>query len=193
MEIVRRHFDTDTRRQQPQRTGQRFENRDWIFRLAPAPRVNSIDQRVFQKLRPFAVARQHGDRPWIGGDQEALEFLVALGVGSSQPVNGNRMKQDHPVETRRAQRIANPIPSRCKFVRRKVVLRHALYFPRGACRSMRGYAVPRRGKFTSHAGKEHPTRLARGRSLTRVACGRSIRTPRSALSAPNLRRHENCN
>ena len=126
VEIVPWHFHADASSHHAQRLGEPFESRDRIFRLAATPGPKLIDQRIVPKFVSFAVASQHADRPGLGGNQQALKFLIALRVRPGQPANRHRMKDQQPIESRRADRLANAGSAGGEFFGGEIVFGHAL-------------------------------------------------------------------
>src|SRR4051794_10665319 len=98
MEIEARDFEADARLTNPEPLRQSLERDDRIFEGPSSPADNLVRERVRLELVCLPGARKH--REWLAGGahHEALEFLVAFGVTTCEPMDRNRMDDDQPVE-----------------------------------------------------------------------------------------------
>ena len=125
VEIIGRNFDPHLRLPQPQPVGHQGECRERVFVLTSAVPMHFVNEGVVEELIPFPVAGQHNQRGGPSRNEQALEFLVTLGVGPSQPVNGNRVEEDEPIESVIGERLADTVQTGLEFSGSEVVARHA--------------------------------------------------------------------
>src|SRR5262245_51195225 len=111
MQVIGRHLHADATFAQAMCGNELLKMGDRVLNAASAPAMDFIDERIVAKFVDFPLSCKDGKRTVFCRNEQALEFLIALGVRSRQPMDGNGMEGDEPIHAGLDKGCADTLPA----------------------------------------------------------------------------------